>query len=120
MNVVGKLKQRHRQVKKEIEAQKKLSVIPESPIKGIGGLPIELWSLVIEHMVVEQLGDSHLQCWEMFRILQSRLVCSKSNPLTPSECILTINQGSSTKKSNTASTSTSNSRKFHVLRSCPP
>lgn len=85
MNVIGKLKEQHRRAKKEHENLKKLAVIPDSRINGIGGLPIELWSLVIEFMVTEELGDPRLQCWELPSVLESRLVCRKSYILRTKE-----------------------------------
>jgi hypothetical protein len=75
MNVIGKLKEQRRRGKRENESFKKLPVIPDSRVKGIGGLPVELWSLVIEFMVTDQLGDPRLPCSELSSVLDSRLVC---------------------------------------------
>jgi hypothetical protein len=115
MNVIGKLKEQHRRVKRENESLKKLSVIPDSRIKGISGLPIELWSLVIEFMVTDQLGDSRLPCWELPCVLDSRLVCRKCCTSMSRKEELTINQEFLTGRSSTRCISASDLPKFLIL-----
>jgi hypothetical protein len=68
MNVIARLTGHRRQAKKRAAS-------PESRTHGINALPIELWSLVIEYMVLDQLGDAHLQCRELPIILKNRHVC---------------------------------------------
>ncbi|KAH5879130.1 hypothetical protein HBI91_029210 [Parastagonospora nodorum] len=75
MNVVGKFKEKHRRAKEESEDQKKLEAIPISRINGIGALPVELWSIILEHVVTSQLSPSSVQCWTMSDMLDQRLVC---------------------------------------------
>jgi hypothetical protein len=77
MNVVGKFKEKHRRAKKESEDQRKLEVIPTSRINGIAALPVELWSIILEHVVTSQLGPPSVQCWTISDILDQRLVCRK-------------------------------------------
>ncbi|EAT85310.1 hypothetical protein SNOG_07844 [Parastagonospora nodorum SN15] len=81
MNVVGKFKEKHRRAKEESEDQKKLEAIPISRINGIGALPVELWSIILEHVVTSQLSPSSVQCWTMSDMLDQRLVCRK--PIYP-------------------------------------
>jgi hypothetical protein len=115
MNVIGKLKEQHRRARRENESLKKLSVIPDSRIKGIGGLPIELWSLVIEFMVTDQLGDPRLPCWELPGVLDSRLVCRKCYTSMSRKEGLTINQEFLTGRSSTRCISASDSPRSLTL-----
>jgi hypothetical protein len=54
--------------------------MPESLLSGIDALPIELWSLIIEYVVVQQLGDTRLQCFDLPDILDQRFVCGELHP----------------------------------------
>jgi hypothetical protein len=54
--------------------------MPESLLSGIDALPIELWSLIIEYVVVQQLGDTRLQCFDLPDILDQRFVCRELHP----------------------------------------
>jgi hypothetical protein len=118
MNVVGKLKEQHRRAKRQHESLKKLSVIPDSRIKGIGGLPIELWSVVIEFMVTDQLGDPRLPCWELPNILESRLVCREHYTFISLKDKLIINQEFLTERSSTLCFSASDSLRSLILPLC--
>jgi hypothetical protein len=75
MNIIAKLKGKRREALR-------LSDIPKSSILGISALPVELWSLVIEHVVLQHLGDKRLQCRELPDILKSRLVCRQCTSFT--------------------------------------
>jgi hypothetical protein len=68
MNVIARLTGHRIQAKKRATS-------PESGIHGIDTLPIELWSLVIEYVILDQLGDAQLLCKELLVILKNRHVC---------------------------------------------
>jgi hypothetical protein len=69
--------------KTQLRRAAQLSSILGSHLPGISALPIELWSLIIEYVVVEQLGgDTRLQCLELPTILKIRLVCRQCTNFT--------------------------------------
>ncbi|KAF2829900.1 hypothetical protein CC86DRAFT_403238 [Ophiobolus disseminans] len=67
MNIIKRLMEQRIQAKRR--------VIPVSRLNGICALPVELWIMVIEHVVHEQLGDPRFPCYDLDKILRSRLVC---------------------------------------------
>jgi hypothetical protein len=75
MNVIGRFKEKRREASR-------LSDVPKSSILGFSALPVELWSLVIEHVVLQHLEEKRLQCRELPDILKSRLVCRQCTSFT--------------------------------------
>jgi hypothetical protein len=68
MNIFARLKAQRRRANQ-------ISTVPGSRINGMNALPRELWCLIIEYMVLEQLGDVRLQYQDLRVILKSRHVC---------------------------------------------
>ncbi|CAO2651291.1 Nn.00g095880.m01.CDS01 [Neocucurbitaria sp. VM-36] len=72
MNIIRKFKRLKAGIFNEEQAA--LSSIPKSRLAGIHALPVELWSLIIDFVLVDKLGSSYLQCRELLDILEYRLV----------------------------------------------
>jgi hypothetical protein len=75
MNIIALFKKQRRRVMQLPNTLKSRSL-------GISALPVELWSLVIEHVVLQHLGDTRLQYWELPNILKIRLVCRQCTRFT--------------------------------------
>lgn len=79
MNIIRRYKVRRRladQVSQQKnEVRKALSLIPNSHLAGISVLPVEIWAVIIEHVVTQELGTLNSQCWDLPSILQYRYVC---------------------------------------------
>jgi hypothetical protein len=75
MNIIRRLKEHRKHVKKEAVYQETLLSIPESLLRGINTLPVELWSLIIEYTVVQQRAGPRLRYLYLPSTLEKRLVC---------------------------------------------
>jgi hypothetical protein len=82
MNIIAKLKKRQRHAKRRAEARASLSAPQTSRLDGISTLPVELWGMILDYVVVDDLGDSRRQCKDLYDILKRRLVCREClNPI---------------------------------------
>lgn len=83
MNIIRRYKERRRLAKliEEHRANMYVCRIPancksqESRVAGISALPAEIWGIIIDYMVIEQLGSPYMQCSSLYKILQYRMVC---------------------------------------------
>jgi hypothetical protein len=77
MNIMAKLRKRQRRTyaKQCANTRAKASPIPTAQIAGISTLPTELWGLILEYVVVDELKDSRRQSGDLPIVLRHRLVC---------------------------------------------
>lgn len=111
MNSIRKVKTWWRRTDSAKQKEEVLSSIPESRLPGISALPVEIWGLVLEHVVVSEMEALRLREWQLAHILRYRMVCRKcleiSRNLKISRANPTKCQASSTRKSSTRCTTTS-------------
>jgi hypothetical protein len=85
MNIIALLKNQRRRGPQLLNT-------PKSSSLDISALPVELCSLIIEHVVLQYLGDARLQCRELANILKTRLVCRQCTRFTTRGGRLMINR----------------------------
>lgn len=77
MNIITRLKkrQRHTNAKRSADTRGKALTIPTAQIAGITTLPTELWGIILDYVVVEELGYAPCQSGDLPVVLRHRLVC---------------------------------------------
>lgn len=84
MNIIRRFKERQKQAKQIDRVPDCIytctipsnsdTVVEPRPTR-IDALPVEVWGIIIDHLVTEQLGHRNMQCWILPMILQNRYVC---------------------------------------------
>jgi hypothetical protein len=83
MFIIRMIESARRQAKLNREREEKLSKIPQSRLKGIEALPVELWSQIIGLLLDPYVYRLRRQCSGLIGILELRLVCSESRDTVP-------------------------------------
>lgn len=91
MNAIRLLPRFHYHIDKLIEARRqqqiheeRLRKISESYLPGIAALPVELWGVIIEDVVEQDVATKHYtQQQALYRSLSLRLVCGRKYCLGP-------------------------------------
>jgi hypothetical protein len=78
MFIIRMIESARRQAKLNWEREEKLSKVPQSRLKGIEALPVELWSQIIGLLLDPYVYRRRRQCSGLIRILELRLVCCES------------------------------------------
>lgn len=82
MNIIRSIKQHREQAQRDDEIQQKLAKIPNSQLKGIASLPVELWSQILYLANEPSFQEYGRLCWELPLILEMRRVCRMFHQLT--------------------------------------